>query len=289
LYPLVVDAFGGGKISVGRPYFDTMFSLIAIPLLLLLGIGPTVRWKVDNWKRNSKVLSFFFIGSLVLGLLIPFLVEEKLNIAVGLGLAGAIWVASTTLKELFSRLSRRASLPFSYLGMVMGHLGLAVFVVGVVITMQYHIEKDIRMVPGESYDVAGYEFRFVGVTKVQGPNYTADEALIETWLDGKRGDDLVPQKRIYSDFGNPMTEASIDVTMFRDLYAALGEELENGAWSMRVYYKPFIRWIWAGAAFMAIGGFLAISDRRYRLTVTSGNRRRKLRVDTASAAADNAI
>jgi len=284
MYPLVVDAFGGGKISVGRPYFDTMFSLLAIPLLLLLGIGPTVRWKVDNWKRNSKVLSFFFVSSLVLGMLIPFLVEAELNIAVGLGLAGAIWVASTTLKDLFSRLSRKASLPLSYLGMVMGHLGLAVFVIGVTITMAYHIEKDIRMVPGEAHDVAGYQFVFQGVRKVQGPNYIADEALIETWLDGKRGDDLVPQKRIYSDFSNPMTEASIDVTLFRDLYAALGEELEGGAWSMRVYYKPFIRWIWGGTALMALGGFLAISDRRYRQTVTSKRRRR---TGTKAAIADN--
>ncbi len=286
MYPLVVDAFGAGKISVGRPYFDTMFALIAIPLLLLLGVGPTVRWKVDNWRRNSKVLSFFFIGSLVLGLLIPFLVEDELNIAVGLGLAGAIWVASTTLKELFSRISRRTSLPLSYLGMVMGHLGLAVFVTGVTITMAYHVEKDIRMVPGESYMVAGHEFRFIGTRKVQGPNFLADEALIETWFEGVRGDDLVPQRRVYSDYNNPMTEASIDVTIFRDLYAALGEELEGGAWSMRVYYKPFIRWIWAGAAFMALGGFLAISDRRYRLTVTARKRRRP--PGSSVAVADNA-
>ncbi len=287
LYPLVVDAFGGGKISVGRPYFDAMFSLVAIPLLLLLGIGPTVRWKVDNWQRNSKVLSFFFVSSLVLGMLIPFLVEDKLNITVGLGLAGAMWVTSSTLKELFFRISRRASLPYSYLGMVMGHLGLAVFVVGVTITSTYHIEKDIRMVPGESYDVAGYEFRFQGVKKRQGPNYLADEALIEIWFEGKKLDDLIPQKRVYSDITSPMTEASIDVTMFRDLYAALGEELENGAWSMRVYYKPFIRWIWAGAAFMAIGGFLAISDRRYRQKATSRSRRSK-RPSTSVAVADNA-
>jgi len=286
LYPLVIDAFGGGKISVGRPYFDTMFALVAIPLLLLLGIGPTVRWKVDNWQRNAKVLSFFFVSSLVLGMLIPFLVEDKLNIAVGLGLAGAMWVASSTLKELFFRIARGASLPYSYLGMVMGHLGLAVFVVGVTITSSYHIEKDIRMVPGESYDVAGYDFHFKGVTKQQGPNYIADEGLIEIWFEGKKLDELLPQKRTYSDINSPMTEASIDVTMFRDLYAALGEELENGAWSLRVYYKPFIRWIWAGAAFMALGGFLAISDRRYRQKAKSSNRRNR-RPSTAPVVADN--
>ena len=267
MYPLVVDALGVGKISVGRPYFDTMFSLIAIPLLLLLGIGPAVRWKGDSWKRISKVMSFFFVGSLLLGLLIPFLIEDKLNIATGLGLAGALWVALTTLKSLFSRIANGLKLPLSYLGMVLAHFGIAVFVAGVTITTTYSIEKDLRMVPGSSYDIAGYEFRFQGTRKIKGENYIADEAVIEVWTDGEKTGDLLPQKRIYSGKGNPMTDASIDKTLFRDLYAALGEELENGAWSMRVYYKPLIRWIWLGALFMTFGGVLAVSDRRYRQTV----------------------
>jgi len=280
MYPLVVDAFGVGKISVGRPYFDTMFSLVAIPLLLLLGVGPTVRWKGDSWARISKVMSFFFVGSLLLGLLIPFLIEDKLNIATGLGLAGAVWVASTTLKDLFLRISRGLKLPLSYLGMVMAHFGIAVFVAGVTITTTYSIEKDLRMVPGSSYDIAGYEFRFQGTRKVKGENYIADEAVIEVWSDGEKSGDLFPQKRTYSGKGNPMTDASIDKTLFRDLYAALGEELENGAWSMRVYYKPLIRWIWLGALFMTFGGVLAVSDRRYRQTV-------KQKINEKFSVADN--
>ncbi len=274
MYPLVVDAFGVGKISVGRPYFDTMFSLVAIPLLLLLGIGPTVRWKGDDWARNIKVMSFFFIGSLLLGLLIPFLIEDKLNITTGLGLAAALWVALTTLKDLFSRLSHRLKLPLSYLGMILAHFGMAVFVAGVTVTMSYSEEKDLRMVPGSSYHIAGYEFRFQGTRKVQGENYIADEAVIEIWSDGKKSGELLPQKRVYSGKGNPMTDASIDKTLFRDLYAALGEELEGGAWSMRVYYKPMIRWIWLGCLFMTFGGVLAVSDRRYRQSVTSKNRQK---------------
>ncbi|RKZ60800.1 MAG: c-type cytochrome biogenesis protein CcmF, partial [Gammaproteobacteria bacterium] len=203
MYPLVVDALGVGKISVGRPYFDTMFSLIAIPLLLLLGIGPAVRWKGDSWKRISKVMSFFFVGSLLLGLLIPFLIEDKLNIATGLGLAGALWVALTTLKSLFSRIANGLKLPLSYLGMVLAHFGIAVFVAGVTITTTYSIEKDLRMVPGSSYDIAGYEFRFQGTRKIKGENYIADEAVIEVWTDGEKTGDLLPQKRIYSGKGNP--------------------------------------------------------------------------------------
>ncbi len=280
MYPLVVDALGIGKISVGRPYFDTMFSLIAIPLLILLGVGPTVRWKGDSWKRISKVMSFFFVGSLLLGLLIPFLIEDKLNIATGLGLAGALWVALTTFKDLFFRLSRGLKLPLSYLGMVLAHFGIAVFVAGVTITTTYNIEKDLRMVPGSSYDIAGYEFRFQGTRKIKGENYIADEAVIEVWTDGEKTGELLPQKRIYSGKGNPMTDASIDKTLFRDLYAALGEELENGAWSMRVYYKPLIRWIWLGALFMTFGGVLAVSDRRYRQTV-------KQKINEKFSVADN--
>ena len=267
MYPLVVDAFGIGKISVGRPYFDTMFSLIAIPLALLLGVGPAVRWKGDNWSRMAKVLSALFVVSLLLGLLLPFLVEKELNLKTGLGLAAALWIAITTLKDLFLRLSQKLSLSLSYAGMVMAHLGVAIFIAGVTVTMSYSVEKDLRMVPGSSYDIAGYEFRFQGIRKVQGENYTADEAIIEVWLDNEKTGELFPQKRVYSGKSSPMTDASIDKTFFRDLYGALGEELENGAWSMRVYYKPMIRWIWLGCIFMTFGGVLAVSDRRYRQTV----------------------
>ena len=274
MYPLVVDAFGVGKISVGRPYFDTMFALIAIPLLLLLGVGPAIRWKGDNWSRIAKTILPFFGISLVVGLLLPFLIEDKLNLATGLGLAGALWVSLTTLKDLFLRLSRKMKLPLSYVGMVMAHLGVAIFVVGITVTMSYSEEKDLLMVPGSTYDIAGYDFRFQGTRKVQGENYSADEAVIEVWSGDEKSGDLFPQKRTYSGKSNPMTEASIDKTLFRDLYAALGEEKGNGAWSMRVYYKPMIRWIWLGCLFMAIGGVLAVSDRRYRQKVTAGSRQK---------------
>ena len=267
MYPLVVDAFGIGKISVGRPYFDTMFALVAIPLLLLLGVGPTIRWKGDDWSRIARTYTVFFMVSLLAGLLIPFIIEDKLNLSTGLGLAAALWVALTTLKDLFIRLSRNLKLPLAYLGMVLAHLGVAVFVAGVTVTMTYSVEKDLRMEPGNNYNIAGYEFRFQGMRKIKGENYIADEAVIEVWSDGEKSGELFPQKRVYSGKSSPMTDASIDKTLFRDLYAALGEELENGAWSMRVYYKPLIRWIWLGCIFMTVGGVLAVSDRRYRQSV----------------------
>ena len=281
MYPLVVDAFGVGKISVGRPYFDTMFSLIAIPLLLLIGVGPVMRWKGDSWARIAKAMTALFIISLVVGLLLPFLIEDKLNIATGLGLAAALWVALTTLKDLFSRLSRKINLPLSYLGMVLAHLGVAVFVAGVTVTMSYSEEKDLRVEPDTSYNISGYDFRFFGTRKVEGPNYIADEAVIEVWSGDEKSGELFPQKRVYTGKSNPMTDASIDKTFTRDLYAALGEELEGGAWSMRVYYKPLIRWIWLGTLMMTIGGVLAVSDRRYRQTV-------KAKAKQAFSTAENA-
>ncbi|VAW54728.1 Cytochrome c heme lyase subunit CcmF [hydrothermal vent metagenome] len=267
MYPLVVDAFSLGKISVGRPYFDSMFALIAIPLLLLLGVGPSIRWKGDDWSRLAKTYFIFFMISLIAGLLIPFIIEDKLNLSTGLGLAGALWVALTTLKDLLLRIKRHSKLSLSYLGMVLAHFGVAVFVAGVTVTMTYSEEKDLRMVPGSSYNISGHEFRFKGTRKVEGPNYVADEAVIEVWAGDKMSGELLPQKRVYTGKSNPMTDASIDKTFTRDLYAALGEELEGGAWSMRVYYKPLIRWIWLGCIFMTIGGVLAVSDRRYRQTV----------------------
>ena len=284
MYPLVVDAFGVGKISVGRPYFDTMFSLISIPLLLLLGIGPVIRWKGDNWSRIARNISVMLIASLVIGLLLPFVFEEQLNIATGLGLSGALFVALTTTKDLVSRMRQSARIPLSYAGMIMAHFGVAVFVAGVTVTVTYDVEKDLRMEPGSTYDIAGYEFRFQGTRKVKGENYIADEAVIDIWSDGEKIGELFPQKRVYSGKDNPMTDASIDKTFFRDLYAAIGEELEDGAWSMRVYYKPLVRWIWLGSLLMTIGGVIAVSDRRYRQAVVSKSRQSDSRASAAARA-----
>ena len=264
LYPLVVDAFGMGKISVGRPYFDSMFALIGAPLLLLLGFGPSMRWKSDNPARVRKSLQTVFVISLALGLVLPFVIDGALNIGAGLGLAAALWVAITTLLGFIKRARSSSKIPLSFTGMTLAHLGVAMFVAGVTMVMTYEKEKDLRMEPGQTYEMSGYEFRFLGTRKVQGPNYVADEGRIEVLRNGELITELNPQKRIYNDQNNPMTEASIDDRLMRDLYSALGEPLENGAWSMRLYYKPMIRWIWLGCLFMTFGGVLAVSDRRYR-------------------------
>jgi cytochrome c-type biogenesis protein CcmF len=264
LYPLVLDAFGLGKISVGRPYFDSMFALVGAPLMLLLGFGPFMRWKSDDPARVRKSLQLMFAISLALGLVLPFIIDGALNIGAGLGLAAALWVGITSLQGYIKRARSSSKIPLAFTGMTLAHLGVAMFVAGVTMVMSYEQEKDLRMEPGQVYEMAGYEFKFLGTRKVQGPNYVADEGRIEVWDDGEMIKELNPQKRVYNDQNNPMTEASIDVGLMRDLYSALGEPLGNGAWSLRLYHKPMIRWIWLGCLFMTFGGVLAISDKRYR-------------------------
>ena len=253
LYPLVLDALGLGKISVGRPYFDSMFALIGVPLLLLLGFGPAMRWKGDNIKRVRESLQLLFIVSLALGLVLPFVIDGALHITAGLGLATALWVGITTLKGLVERLRSSTRIPLAYAGMVLAHLGVAFFVAGVTMVMTYEQEKDLRMEPGASYEMSGYTFKFLGTRKVQGPNYVADEGRIEVYKNGELINELNPHKRVYVEQANPMTDSSIDVSLMRDLYVSLGEPLGGGAWSMRLYYKPMIRWIWLGCLFMTFG------------------------------------
>ena len=271
MYPLLVDALGLGKISVGRPYFDTMFALVAIPLIILLGIGPALRWKRDDAQRIKKSRQIFFVASLAIGIVLPFVIDGVLNIKAGLGLAGALWIAITTLQSLYLRIRTSKRLPLAFTGMILAHLGMSMFVAGVTMVMTYSQEKDVRLEPGSSYELTGYDFKFMGISKVTGPNYLADEGHLIVSKDGEKVADLYPQKRVYQNQamgGNAMTEASIDVRLSRDLYAALGEPLgDSGAWSMRLYYKPMIRWIWLGCLFMTFGGVLAVCDRRYRQSV----------------------
>ena len=264
LYPLLVDALGIGKISVGRPYFDVMFSLVAIPLFILLAIGPELRWKADQWRRIAGGQGVLLALALVLGMSLPLLYGDGLALKTGLGLSAALWVLLATLKDVLRRLAGGRAGSRAYLGMILAHLGVGLFAIGVIITSSYSVEKDIRMAPGVGYDIAGYRFVFKGTREVRGPNYVAQEATIEVYDGDRLSGVLHPQKRTYSGKSNPMTEAAIDKGLWRDLYAAMGESLGGGAWSLRVYYKPMIRWIWLGCLFMAAGGLTSISDRRYR-------------------------
>jgi len=284
LYPLFLDALNLGKISVGPPYFDNVFVPLMIPVVFLMAMGPMVRWKQADPAELARRLWGALLLAAGIGVATPYLfgLEVRPMVVVGLGLAA--WVTLATLQDLYLRARRKGSLlsglrgvPASHYGMVLAHIGIAVVVVGITVSKAYSVEKDVRMGPGDTVEVGEYTFLFEGVNNVEGPNYTASEGQVLVTRGERRVTVLDPQKRNYRS-GMPMTEAAIDSNLFRDLYVALGEPIEGGAWAVRVYHKPFIMWLWLGGALMALGGFVAISDRRYRLAL---KRDRRLREEPA--------
>ena len=272
LYPLVLDALGLGKISVGSPYFTAVFAPVMAPMFLLAGIAPMFSWRQADPVRIFKRIGPVFLASWVMGigLVAVFFKADDIKAMAGLGMA--IWLAAGALMSLYSRVSLRANFwdglrsqsPSVY-GMTLAHLGAAMFLVGAVLSNQYSVETIVRLAPGESTELGGYRFKFEGVTEVPGPNYRAKEGSFQVFKGGKQVAELKPQKRIYQVQRNTMTEAAIDPGLLRDLYVALGEPMDKGAWSVRVYVKPFIRCIWLGGLFMMAGGLCSVADRRYRL------------------------
>ncbi len=273
LYPLVIDTLGLGKISVGPPYFNAVFVPLMAPLAIAVGIGMLLRWKRDEFSRLFGQVRWLIAASIVGGLLLPLLMP-KYSWAAALGLTLALWTTLNTGLTFAERIGSRgwswgrlAAIPAGFYGMTLAHLGIAVFVVGITLTTQYSVEKDVSMAPGDVLDMSGYIFKFHGVKKTEGVNYTAQQGFLTVSHNGLEVAKLEPQKRVYRVQTMPMTEAAIDAGLFRDLFVAIGEPLDdNGAWSLRVYYKAFIRWIWLGGVLMALGGLCAACDRRYRVT-----------------------
>jgi cytochrome c-type biogenesis protein CcmF len=272
IYPLILDSMGLGKVSVGPPYFQAVFVPLMAPALFLMGIGPLARWKSTSLPEIAIRLRWAFVISLITALLLPFTMGNW-SVLVSFGLLLAFWIITTTIYNFWTRIkpasgsvqwSRARSQPRSYYGMLLAHFGVAVFVIGVTLVKGYEVEKDVRMETGDTAHVGGYEFRFDGVTQVPGPNYMASRGSLQVTRNGQPVTVMTPEKRSYFSHQMPMTEASISPGLTRDLYVSLGEP-EGDAWIVRVYYKPFVDWIWAGCLLMAFGGFLAVSDRRYRL------------------------
>jgi cytochrome c-type biogenesis protein CcmF len=276
LYPLLIDALGLGKLSVGPPYFDAVFVPLMAPALFLVGVGPLARWREASAIDLARRLRWALGVSLIAALLAPWLLGSWKPL-VGFGLFLALWIATTTALNVIEKLrphpaaqwrQRLAAQPGSYWGMQLAHLGVAVFIVGVTLVNGYEQEKDVTMEPGETATLAGYQFQFKGVDPQRGPNYQADRAqLVVTTESGEPVTTLRPERRIYTAGRNnaPMTEAAIHTGLTRDLYVALGDRLTEQRWIVRLYYKPFVDWIWGGCFLMALGGFIAALDRRYRL------------------------
>jgi cytochrome c-type biogenesis protein CcmF len=259
LYPLALDAFGGGKISVGPQYFEIVFVPIMAPALFLMGVGPLARWKRASLPELVVLLRWALGVSLAAGLLLPFAFGQW-HALVGFGLALAVWIVVTALLSLRKRLRQTRA----HYGMVLAHIGVAVFVVGVTLVNGYESEQDATMVPGDSVTLDGYVFRLDSVAPKDGPNYRAAQATFTVTRDGAPVTVMRPERRSYPVQDQTMTEAAIDPGLTRDLYVSLGDPLAGGAWLVKVQVKPFIDWIWGGCLLMAIGGFLAASDRRYR-------------------------
>ncbi|MEA3639498.1 MAG: heme lyase CcmF/NrfE family subunit [Lamprobacter sp.] len=276
LAPLIYEAFNLGKISVGFPWFNKMFLALAPFLALLLGIGPAARWKHDSPWRLTKLLWLAFALSIGVLALTSMSTLSGDDLWVPLGIALAAWLLFSHLSIVRERLKHKQggwrqamAADFSgngrsFYAMVIAHLGVAMFIVGVTMVSNHEIEKDLRMSPGDSHEMAGYRFEFLGAQKVNGPNYRADRGHFKVYRGNRQIAELYPEKRSYLAGGMPMTEAAIDAGFFRDVYVSLGEPVGGGDWALRLYYKPYVRWIWLGAALMALGGGIAVSDRRYR-------------------------
>ena len=275
MYPLLLDALGMGKISVGAPYFETVFLPLMVPIVLLMALGPLARWKQASLPSLFHRLRWAALAS-VLGALATAWLSGKLSLMAMLGFLMAYWIAGSIVVDAVERLksdggaqlglfARMRQWPRSLTGMWLAHLGVAVFAFGVSMVRTYEVEEDLTMVIGSSATVAGYEFRFADLHEIHGPNFEAIEADMPVTHNGSDVAVLHPQKRVYRIQRTPTTEAAIQPGITRDLYVSLGEAVQPNTWTLRIHVKPFVDWIWGGCLFMALGGIVAVSDRRYRV------------------------
>ncbi|MBR4737676.1 MAG: heme lyase CcmF/NrfE family subunit [Rhodocyclaceae bacterium] len=268
LYPLFIDALGMGKLSVGPPYFEAVFVPLIAPVMVLMVIGPFVRWKSDTARRLLRTLWLVVLGALVLaGVLAACMGMDNVSPAAFGGLLLAAWIASASAQLLWQRLRAPGRIAAGWWGMWLAHFGLAVFILGVTVVKSGGQDLDMRMRVGQQAELAGYTFVLLDEKPYRGPNYTAFTARIAVYLDDQRQHllaELVPEKRIYHARQMPMTEAAIDIGILRDVYVSLGERLEDGEWVVSLHYRPLISWLWAGCALMGLGALVAVLDRRYR-------------------------
>lgn len=271
LFPMVYQAVTGDLISIGPPYFNAIFVPLMIILVLFLGVGPLSRWKRTSTAYLIQQLSKVAMAGLVVGVVLPFIVLLEFSLAATLAVALGAWITLSIVKDISNKVSNKitiwqglGSLSLSYYGMQAAHFGIAVMFVGVGLTSYFSSEKSVLLQPGQSTELDAYSFTFMQSTPVTGPNYIGDEAQIMVRRNDADIEVLYPQRRVYLASGTPSTEMAIDAGFLRDLFVTLGEEKESGAWSMTIYVKPFVRWIWLGAILMAFGGTLAAGDKRYR-------------------------
>ena len=270
VYPLIVDALNLGKLSVGAPYFNAVFVPLMVPVVFLMVPGGISHWRESRLNELGRDMRVPAIAAVLSGLAVWTLTERG-NWLTAMGTALAAWVVVGLVMQIVARLQKPGRIAPSFWGMHLAHLGIAVVVVGITMVKGYEVERDVRMAVNDTVSIENYSFELVGVSQVDGPNYKAIRAEFKVNKNGEFLELLHPEKRKYFSSAMPMTEAAIDSGLFRDLYVSLGEAIEGSTpqWSVRVYYKPFVAWIWYGAILMVLGGLLAVSDRRYRNSASS--------------------
>ena len=298
LFPLMSEAIYGeaNKISVGPPYFNILFLPLMALVAFFLGVSTFTRWKRTSFSHLRQQLTKVLIASVSLGIILPLLITMQIKPGVMLAVALSLWIVIGLGKDIMdktankvSRIAGLRSLSLSYWGMQTGHFGFAVVILGICLTSNYSVEEDRRMAPGDSLTIGAYEFIFEGVEGRAGPNYMADSATIQVLKNGNEYLTMHPEKRRYYARGDIQTEADIQVGFFRDLFTALGDPRGEGAWVVRIHYKPFVFWIWLGAFLMSGGGVLAILDRRYRTRVRAGSAAEKARGDRVTTGGEATV
>ena len=274
ILPLIHKQIGLGSVSIGAPFFNQMFLILMVPFAFILGIGPLVKWRRDQISAIRTPVMISLVMMIALGFGLPYLVGDRITATSVMGVMMSAIIVILSLYEMHTRATHRHSfltgmfkLSRSHWGMVLAHLGMAMTVFGIAMSHNFSIEKDVRMREGDSVQILDYNFTFKGLKITDGANYQGGTADIEITRNGKPEATLHAEKRFYNVSKMGMTEAAIDWGFTRDLYAALGEQLDDGSWGLRLYYKPFIRWIWLGGLFMALGGLLCMLDKRYRIRV----------------------
>ena len=281
LFPLIADALHLGRISVGQPYFGLLFPLLMTPVILLMPFGPFLRWGHGEPAVLKAVLLRIGSAAVVCAIVAAFFVHGQVKAI--LGTAAAVWVGFGVALYAYKRwreFPRGRRYPAEMAGMLLAHFGVAVFLVGVLLSEALSVTTDVRMAPGDAHEVGGYSFRFDGAQQTTGPNWHAEQGTVTVTRNGRQIAVMHPQKRTYPR-GQVQTESAVKAGLTRDLYVALGEPMDannvRGAWSLRLYYKPFIRWIWGGGVLMMLGGFTCALDKRFRLkrqaavVATTGN------------------
>jgi cytochrome c-type biogenesis protein CcmF len=289
LFPMVYQALTDDLISIGPPYFNAIFVPLMALLALVLGVGPISRWKKTSGRYLSTQLLWVGVISLGLGVVLPLAITLEFGLGATITIALALWILLSAVRDIKNKVANKktlsaglASLPLSYYGMQIAHLGVAIMVVGAALTSVYSTEKSVLLSPGERMSLGGYAFEFVGAKPITGPNFRGMEATLNVYRGDEFLRELHPERRLYLASGTPSTEMAIDAGFWRDLFVTLGEEKGAASWSMTIYVKPFVRWVWLGAIFMCLGGVVAAGDKRYRRALEK-HADKKQSVDVPSA------